>query len=119
MELLVMLVTGLAAFVLLLPLILLLGTIFILVPLAHLLPAPSMVARTSFDCPFSKRWVNVAFLTEPSAEGPSDVLSCSLFTDERGIRCNKGCLGLARTTGWTPSPVVPRFALLAGGVALR
>lgn len=118
MEWIVTLVTGLAVFVLLLPLIALLGTIFILVPLAHLLPPPAMVARTSFDCPFSKRRVSVAFLTSPSAEQPSDVLACSLFSDGGGIRCKKGCLGLAHT-GWTPSPVVPRFALLAGGEALR
>ena len=118
MEWIVTLATGLAVFVLLLPLIALLGTIFILVPLAHLVPPPAMVARTSFDCPFSKRRVSVAFLASPSTEEPADVLSCSIFADGRGIRCKKGCLRLAHTR-WMPSPIVPRFALFAGGEALR
>ena len=109
---------GLALLVLLAPLISLLATVFILVPLAHFLPQPPMVARTSFECPFSRRKVNVAFLTSPASGTPADVLSCSLFTDERGVRCKKGCLDLAET-GWTPRPIVARFALLADGEARR
>ena len=118
MEWLLMLTTGLALLVLLSPLIILLGTVFVLVPLAHLLPPPASVARASFDCPYARRRVNVAFMTPPGAERPSDVLSCSLFSDAPPIRCEKGCLGLART-GWTPSPMVPRYALVADGVAPR
>jgi hypothetical protein len=118
MDVIVTLVTGLALLVLLAPVISLLATVFILVPLAHLLPPPAMVARTSFECPYSRRRVNVAFLTEPPSETPSDVLSCSVFSDERGVRCKKGCLELAET-GWTPRPVVARFALLADGEARR
>lgn len=110
--------TGLALVVLFAPLIMLLGTIFILVPLAHLAPGPTMVARASFDCPFFKRRASVAFVTPPDSEAPSDVLSCSLFADERGIRCTKGCLRLART-GWMPSPMVPRYSLVADGVTSR
>lgn len=116
MDLIVMLLTGLALLVLLAPLISLLGTVFILVPLAHLAPAPPMVARTSFECPYSGRRVNVAFLTSPAAATPSDVLACSLFTD--GVRCKKGCLALAETA-WTPRPVVARFALIADGEVSR
>lgn len=118
MDLIVMLVTGLALLVLLAPLISLLATVFILVPLAHFLPPPAMVARTSFECPYSRRKMNVAFLTEPSSETPSDVLACSVFPDEGGVRCKKMCRELA-ATGWAPRPVVARFALLADGEASR
>lgn len=118
MEWVVTVLTGLALAVLLAPLIALLGTIFLLVPLAHLVPKPPMISRASFYCPFSKRVVSVAFLSSPDAERPSDVVSCSVFSDGRGIRCKKGCLGLART-GWAPSPMVPRYSLIADGVALR
>ncbi len=118
MDVIVTLLAGLALSVLLAPVILLLATFFILVPLAHFLPQPPMVARASFDCPFSRRMVNVAFLTSPASATPADVLSCSVFTDERGVRCKKGCLELAET-GWTPRPVVARFALLADGEASR
>lgn len=118
MDLIVTFLAGLALLVLLATLISLLLTVFILVPLAHFAPAPPMVARTSFDCPYSRRRVNVAFLTSPAAGRPSDVLSCSLFTDERGVRCKKGCLELAETV-WTPRPVVARFALLADREASR
>lgn len=118
MDLIVTLVAGLALLILLAPVISLLATVFILVPLAHFASTPPMVARTSFECPYSRRRVNVAFLTSPAAETPADVLSCSVFDDERGIRCKKGCLELAQTA-WTPRPVVARFALLADGEASR
>jgi hypothetical protein len=118
MDLIVTFLAGLALLVLLAPVISLLATVFILVPLAHFLPQPPMVARTSFECPYSRRRANVAFLTEPPSETPSDVLSCSVFDDERGVRCKKGCLALAETA-WTPRPVVARFALLADGEASR
>lgn len=111
-------VAGLAFLVLLSPLIFLLATAFILMPLAHLLPLQPAVARATFDCPFSRRRVNAAFLAVPGEEAPRDVLSCSVFTDARGIRCRKGCLGLA-TTGWKPSPMTPAYSLVADGVALR
>lgn len=118
MDLIVTLVAGLAALVLLAPAISLLLTVFILVPLAHFATVPPKVARTSFECPYSRRRVGVAFLTQPSSPTPADVLSCSVFTDEHGVRCKKGCLALAETT-WTPRPVVARFALLADGEASR
>jgi len=76
------------------------------------------VGRTTFDCPFSLRRVTAAFLAPPGADTPSDVLSCSVFDDPRGIRCKKGCLTLAHSR-WKPSPVVPRYSLIAGGVAVR
>lgn len=118
MDLTVTVLTGLALLVLLAPVISLLATVFILVPLAHLLPPPAMLARTSFECPYSRRRVNVAFLTSPSSAIPADVLSCSAFSDGRGVRCKKGCLDLAQT-GWAPRPVLARYALLADGEACR
>ena len=98
------------------PLIMLLLTVFLLMPLALLAsPAPTL-SRASFNCPFSKRRANVAFLNSPDAGQPTDVLTCSVFSDARGIRCAKGCLELA-TTRPTPSPVFARYALLADGEA--
>ncbi|OGL00686.1 MAG: hypothetical protein A3I14_00755 [Candidatus Rokubacteria bacterium RIFCSPLOWO2_02_FULL_73_56] len=117
MEWLGTILTGLALLVLLAPLLSLLVTVFVLVPLAHLLPHPAMVARASFTCPFSKRRVSAAFLTSPGSQAPSDVLSCSLFGDG-GVRCKKGCLGLAESL-WEGRPVVARYALLADGEASR
>jgi hypothetical protein len=60
--------------------------------------------------------VNVAFLAAPDAERPTDVVSCSMFSD--GVRCAKGCLALGESA-WAPSAMVPRVALLAGGEAAR
>jgi hypothetical protein len=107
---------ALGLFVLLLPVLVLLGTVFVLVPLAHLAPPPAMVARATFDCPYSRRRVSATFLTVPGQRTPADVVTCSLFP--RGIRCTKPCLGLA-ATHWAPSPVVPPRALIADGVAPR
>lgn len=91
---------------------------FLLVALAHLMPAPSTVARASFTCPLSRRRVNVAFLTTPGADQPVDVVSCSAFPDPERVRCAKGCLGWARSA-WNASPMVARYALLAGGESYR
>jgi hypothetical protein len=62
--------------------------------------------------------VTVEFLNRPGAERPQAVLSCSIVQDARGIRCKRGCLGLA-DAAWTASPIMPRYALLAGSVAAR
>jgi hypothetical protein len=59
----------------------------------------------------------VEFLTSPDAVRPSEVRACSVFPDGR-IRCQKRCRDLSETT-WTPSPAVPRFALIAGDTAYR
>ena len=111
------LAAGFIALLLVAPLLTLLATLFVLAPLAHLAPAPPMLARSTFECPISKRRVNATFLTTPTAERPTDVLECSAFSDGT-IRCTKGCLELA-VTGWAPSPVAPRYALIAGGTSYR
>lgn len=110
-------VTGVAVFVLALPVLMLLLTFFVLVPLAHLAPRPSMIARSTFECPFSNQRATAEFVTSPDAERPADVVSCSVFRDGP-VRCEKGCLALG-TTGWTPSPAVARYALIAGGTTYR
>jgi hypothetical protein len=118
MESVVIFAVALGLLVLFAPVIMLLGTFFILVPLAHLAPAPTTIARASFECPFARRRVSVAFVTPPDTDTPTDVESCSHFTDGRGIRCVKECLGLARTVR-TPSAMAPRYSLIADGVAFR
>jgi hypothetical protein len=117
MEWLVTLVTGFAVFVLLAPLLVLLVTVFVLVPLAHLAPRPAMIARSTFECPFSKHKATAEFLTSPDAERPVDVVACSLFAGGP-VRCAKGCLALGHAA-WAPSPAVPRYALIAGGTTYR
>ena len=117
MDWLISVVTGVGLLVLLSPILMLGLTVFVLAPLAHLARRPTMVGRSTFDCPFSKRRVSVEFLTSPDAARPTDVRACSMFADG-DIRCAKGCRDLSETA-WTPSPVVPRFALLAGETAYR
>ena len=110
-------VGGVLLTILLLPVAFLLGTLFILAPLAHLMaPAPA-VARTSFDCPYRKQRVNVAFITAADSSVPADVMACSAFGDG-AVTCKKACVALGEV-GWTPSPMVPRFALVSDGVAVR
>src|SRR3989304_4170625 len=67
MEWLGTILTGLALLVLLAPLLSLLVTVFVLVPLAHLLPHPALVARASFTCPFSTRRGGRAAAGRPGA----------------------------------------------------
>ena len=117
MESMMTVLTALGVLVLLAPVLALLFTFFVLVPLAHLAPAATAVARRGFRCPITKRWVRATFLTAPGAERPLDVLECSEFEPD-AVRCAKGCLAVA-TTKPAPSPMVPRFALIADGLACR
>ena len=110
-------IAGLIAAVALAPIAMLVLTLFVLVPLAHLMPRPAMLARRSFECPFSKRRVTATFLASPEAPRPADVVACSRFGDGR-VACAKQCLGMA-VVGWAPSPMVPPYALLAGDTASR
>lgn len=91
---------------------------FLLVALAHLMPSPPVVARTSFTCPVTRRRVTVAFLTTDGNSRPVDVVSCSLFPNPERVCCAKACLESASTI-WTPSPMTARYALLAGGETYR
>ena len=91
---------------------------FLLVALAHFMPSPPVVARTSFPCPVTRRRVTVAFLTTERASHPVDIVSCSAFPNPERVRCAKACLESASTL-WTPSPMTARYALLAGGESYR
>ncbi len=91
----------------------------VLLGLANHLLSTSAASRVSFDCPYAKKRASVEFVTAPGSDEPSDVLSCSVFDPKPyHVRCEKGCLGLAKT-GWAASPMMPRFSLLSGGVAYR
>ncbi|MBI2526090.1 MAG: hypothetical protein HYV93_08925 [Candidatus Rokubacteria bacterium] len=111
-------VASLVVLVLLGPLVVMVAGALLLTVFAQFLPASPSVARTSFDCPFSHRRVDAAFLSWPGAEYPADVVSCSAFLEPARIRCKKGCLALAHTAS-VGTPVVPRFSLVADGVAYR
>jgi len=99
-------------------LVVLLASVLLVAVVGPLLTASPMIGRTRFVCPFSKRTVNAEFMSWPGAEGPADVCACSAFRDPRKVTCHKGCLELART-GAVSSPMMPRFALIAGGTAYR
>ena len=100
------------------PLVVAVASVFLLGTAGWAFSGSPNVARVGFYCPFSKRRATATFLTRPGSARPADVVSCSRFTHKSGIRCQKGCLSLAET-GWTASPLVPRYALLSGGVAQR
>ncbi len=100
------------------PFVVLVGGILLMWAIGHLLPGSPIVSSTTFDCPFSKRRATIEFLTPQGAGQPSDVLSCSVFPHPSHIRCKKECLKLAQS-GWMPSPMMPRFSLLADGVSYR
>jgi len=112
------LVSLLVFVIVVIPPVVLLSAMLLLWGSSHFLPAGPTVARTSFDCPFSKRHVSVEFLIAPESDRPSDVLSCSVFAKPYHVRCKKGCLELAEA-GWAPPLMVPRYALLSDGVVLR
>lgn len=106
------------AMVVVLPLALLLAAVALLGFVGHFGAGRPIISRASFNCPFSKQRASVEFLTPTGSEKTTDVLSCSVFSQPYEIRCKKGCLELA-TAGWSPPLTVPRYALLADGIALR
>ena len=98
--------------------VLLVGSLVLFSLLAPFLPASPTVSRTSFTCPGSKRRVTADFESWAGTEGPADVVSCSAFADPRRVECKKDCLGLAHI-GSVASPMMPRYALVAGGTVYR
>ena len=110
-----------ASFVVLLlviPVVVAVGSVFLLGAAGWVSYGSPSVASATFRCPFSRRRVTASFLTPPGSEQPSDVVACSLFKRGRAITCQKGCVHMAET-GWSASPMAPRYALLSGDVALR
>ena len=108
---------GVLIVLLIAPLLAVAGVVLLLT-IGHVFPRSPSLSRATFNCPFSKRRATVEFLSSPGAAKPTDVLSCSVFDKPYHVRCKKGCLAMAET-GWMPSPLMPRFALLADGVAYR
>jgi hypothetical protein len=111
-------VASLVLFLLVVPLAVAVGSVFLLGAAGWAFSGSPSVARTRFYCPFSTRWVTAEFLARSGAAQPADVISCSRFTHDGDVRCEKGCLNLVET-GWTASAFLPRYALLSGGVAQR
>lgn len=109
---------GAVVLLLVAPLALLVGGMLAMAILPQFFAASPTLARTSFDCPFSKRRVTAEFESRAEIEEPTDVRSCSAFPDPRRISCKKQCLELAHT-GAVASPMMPRFSLIADGVAYR
>jgi hypothetical protein len=119
MEWVLTLTSGIVVLCLLGPLVMLLGGLMLFGVIGHVLRSGPMVSRTAFDCPFSKQRASVEFVGETASDHPTDVLSCSVFAPKPyHVRCEKACLGLAETR-LALSPMMPRYALLSGGVAYR
>ena len=112
------LVFALVVLVVVLPFALLLAAVALMGFAGHFGPGRPIISRVTFDCPFSKRQASVEFLTAFGSDQTTDVLSCSVFADPRRVRCKKDCVKLA-VAGWSPPLTMPRYALLADGVALR
>jgi hypothetical protein len=81
-------------------------------------PASPVITRESFECPFSRRHARVEFLAAPGVQQPSDVAACSVFADPCQVTCEKKCLALAGVRS-VATTMMPRFALLSGGVSYR
>jgi len=105
---------SLVLFLLVVPLVVAVGSVFLLGAAGWAFSGSPSVARTGVYCPFSMRRVTAAFLTRPGAAQPADVISCSRFTHDGDVRCEKSCLNLVES-GWTASALMPRYALLSGG----
>jgi hypothetical protein len=119
MEWVLTLTSGIVVLCLLGPLVMLLGGLMLFGLVGHVVRSGPTVSRTAFDCPFSRQRASVEFLGEAASDHPTDVLSCSVFAPRPyHVRCEKACLGLAETR-WALSPMMPRYALLSGGVAYR
>src|SRR3989304_2402322 len=101
----------LVLFLLVVPAVVAVGSVILLGAVSWVFYASPSVARTGFYCPFSKRWVTAAFLTQAASEEPSDVVSCSRFGDEGAVTCAKGCTHLpGRRLYRAPTTVTwPRF----------
>lgn len=117
MEWVMTLTSGLIVALMVGPPLVLLGGLAVLVAASALLPAGPTVSRAGFDCPFSRRHVTVDFLVWPGAGEPGDALACSAFREPTRIRCKKACLSMAETR-WGVPVQVPRYSLVAGGVAV-
>jgi hypothetical protein len=99
------------------PVVVLAGSVMLMWLGSQLVPAGPTLSRASFDCTFSRKRVSAEFLTEAGADHPADVTRCSAFADGHP-HCRKGCLELA-AAATVASPLTPRFALIADGVAYR
>ena len=111
-------VASLVLLLLVVPLVVAVGSVVLLGAAGWAFSGSASVARTRFYCPFSSRRVTAAFLTRPGSAQPADVVSCSRFTHDGDVRCGKRCLNLVET-GWAAPALMPRYALLSGGVAQR
>ncbi len=116
MEWFAMLLTGLGLVVVFGPVLMLFLTFFVLVPLAHFVTPPPMLASASFDCPVTRRHVSARFQSTPGSTHASDVVECSVFAG--AVTCEKKCLEHVSTT-WPATAMTPRYSLVSDGVALR
>ena len=73
------LIATLVLFLLVVPAAVAVGSVFLLGAASWEFYASPSVARAGFYCPFSKRWVTAAFLTQAGSEEPPDVVCCSRF----------------------------------------
>jgi hypothetical protein len=96
--------------------ILLIGAVgFLLVVAGAFSRAPRRV-RETFTCPLTQRVVIADFLVSEWAQHPSDVVTCTRFSDPERITCKKACREFADAQWGLSRGIFPRWALIADGV---
>ena len=96
--------------------LLLIGVAGFLVLAAALFPRSPRRIRETFRCPWSHRVVTADFLVPEGAAHPSDVASCSAFSNPEKVVCTKPCRELAEVRWGLSRAAFPRWALIADGL---
>ena len=96
--------------------LLLIGVLGLLLLVASILPRAPRRIRETFQCPWSHRVVTAEFLVPEGAAHPSDVVSCSAFSNPEKVLCTKPCRELAEVRWGLSRAVFPRWALIADGL---
>jgi hypothetical protein len=81
-----------------------------------LIPRSPRRLRQTFRCPWSHRLVTADFLVPEGSAHPSEVTSCSAFSNPEKVLCTKPCRELAEVRWGLSRAVFPRWALIADGL---
>jgi hypothetical protein len=110
-------VAAVVVLLLVLPMLMVLGWVFLLF-LAGVCGNSPQRLRKTFRCPWRRRVVTADFLVPAGAEHPADVIRCTAFPVPERIRCDKGCRELADVGSEVSRALFPRWSLIAGGLAM-
>lgn len=96
--------------------LLLIGAAALLLLATAIFPSSPRRIRETFHCPWTGRVVTADFLVPEGAPHPSDVVSCSAFSNPEQVMCTKPCRELAEVRWGLSRAVFPRWALIADGL---